>query len=57
MPFTSQSQAATCFNKQISAKSKGKKWTWDCLEFLKATSDPACLPYRKGATPKLNVEN
>jgi len=52
MPFTSQSQMSTCFSKQIIAKSKGKKWSWNCETWLSETPDPACLPYKKGGHPR-----
>ncbi len=55
MPFTSKRQLATCYSRRISAKAAGKKWTWNCDEFLDHTQDPMCLPSVKGSsrpTPK-----
>jgi len=52
MPFKSQRQLATCFSRQISAEAKGKKWTWDCKEWLAETPNPKCLPSLKGHHPK-----
>jgi len=35
MPFKSKRQLQTCFGRQLSAKAKGEKFTWDCREWLK----------------------
>ena len=48
MPFKSKRQLQTCFGRQLSAKAKGKKWTWNCKEFLRVTKKPCSLPTMKG---------
>lgn len=57
MPFRSQRQLATCYSKKISTESKGRKWTWDCDEWLQSTPDPGCLPSLKGYPPKRKCRN
>jgi hypothetical protein len=52
MPFKSRRQLATCFSRKLSAESKGKKWNWDCEEFLRVTPSPECLPSLKGRPAK-----
>jgi hypothetical protein len=51
MPFQSTKQLRTCFSKEISAKSQGKPYGWNCRKWLKETPDPACLPGKKGGSP------
>ena len=38
MPFKNEKQLRVCFTKRLSAKARGKKWTWDCDEWLSKTS-------------------
>lgn len=52
MPFKSKRQLATCFSRELSAKSKGEKWTWNCEKWLKETPRPECLPSLKGSKRK-----
>lgn len=42
--FLSQRQLATCFSRQLTAETKGVKWSWDCKKNLLETPDPRCLP-------------
>ena len=52
MPYKSKRQLQTCFGRQITEESHGRKWTWDCEEFLKETKRPRCLPTLKGGKEK-----
>lgn len=52
MPFESVRQIQTCYGKQLSAKAKGKKFGWDCDEWLTKTVKPQCLPTMKGEPKK-----
>lgn len=38
MPFQSEKQLRTCFGREIIAKSKHQKWTWDCEEWANKTN-------------------
>lgn len=51
MPFSSKRQLQTCFGRSLSAKAKGKKFNWDCKEWLAKTPDAECLPDMKGGSP------
>lgn len=42
MPFNSIRQAQVCYGKRLSAQAQGKRWTWDCDEALRKTTN--CIP-------------
>ena len=52
MPFKSKRQLQTCFGKKLSAEAKGKKWSWNCEEWLRETPNPLCLPGMLGHSVK-----
>lgn len=52
MPYKSKRQLRTCFSRQLVAEATGKKWTWDCKEFLEKTESARCLPEQVGGTHK-----
>jgi hypothetical protein len=43
MVFVSDAQTRTCFSRQISAKARGEKWTWDCDEW----AEESCKQHRR----------
>lgn len=52
MPFQSRKQLRWCFASEDDAKRRGEKFKIDCMEWLKSTPDPYCLPEVKGGEVK-----